>query len=352
MHRRRRCQAASRRQESRCRAERRTQQADILIAGGGYVGLTLALALVREIGAGLRIAVIERGQEPPPAAGAGNGDPRASAISASSRQLLSALGLWAALEPDAVPVARIEITDTGLDAGVRRSLLSYDNVAGDGEPASWIVPNGALAAALDGAVRGTPAIVRHFGVERHRPRHRHGRAADIALDDGRHVVASLAIAADGRRSALREAAGIKTVGWDYDQTGIVTTIAHELDHGNRAIQHFLPGGPFALLPLNGGHRSCITWSETASEADAHHGARRRRLPRRGRLARRRPARRGHSSPGRAGRGRSRRISPAAMSGRGWRWSAMPRTACIRSAARGSTSASATSPPWSSASPTR
>ena len=243
----------------------RKEDFDIVIAGGSYVGLTLALALVREIGPGIRIAVVERTPPGPATDGSLIDDPRASAIAAGSCRLLQALGLWAAIEADAVSVARIEITDTSLKAGVRRSLLSYDNVAGEGEPASWIVPNATLAAALEAAVGACGSVTRIFGASVV------GFEADTAvatvvLGDGRRLRSRLAIAADGRRSGLRDAAGIRTIGWNYDQVGIVTTITHELDHRNRAIQHFLPGGPFALLPLKGGHRSCITWSEEKREA--------------------------------------------------------------------------------------
>jgi 2-octaprenyl-6-methoxyphenol hydroxylase len=89
--------------------------------------------------------------------------------------------------------------------------------------------------------------------------------AELALADGRALSSALVVAAEGRASALRDAAGIKLTGWSYGQTGIVTTVSHERPHGGRAVQHFLPGGPFAILPLTG-NRSCITWSEDADDA--------------------------------------------------------------------------------------
>ena len=94
----------------------------------------------------------------------------------------------------------------------------------------------------------------------------------VQLADGREIAASLLVAAEGRNSPLREAAGIKVVGWSYPQTGIVTTVRHERPHGGRAVQHFLPAGPFAILPLTG-NRSCITWTEDAARRSAHPGAR-------------------------------------------------------------------------------
>jgi 2-octaprenyl-6-methoxyphenol hydroxylase len=91
----------------------------------------------------------------------------------------------------------------------------------------------------------------------------HGVTVDLA--DGSRLRAALLVAADGRRSRLREAAGIKMVSWSYPQTGIVVTVRHEKPHHGRAVQHFLPGGPFAILPLTG-NRSCITWTEGADRA--------------------------------------------------------------------------------------
>src|SRR4029077_18627374 len=88
---------------------------------------------------------------------------------------------------------------------------------------------------------------------------------DVSLGDGNTVEASLLVAADGARSKLRERAGIATHGWDYDQSGIVVTVGHERDHGGRAEEHFLPAGPFAILPLTG-QRSSLVWTETRSEA--------------------------------------------------------------------------------------
>jgi 2-octaprenyl-6-methoxyphenol hydroxylase len=238
----------------------RATSADILIAGGSFVGLALALAFTREFGSEASIVVVDRA-----AAAIDDHDPRASAISAASRNLLVALDLWRHLDDIAVPVAEIELTDSSLRSGVRRGLLTYDNTTGEGGQASWIVPNARLTAVLEHAVTHSPKI------RLLRPASVAGlkigpAAADVTLDDGTNLSAQLVVAADGRRSAVREAAGIKTVHWGHDQIGIVTAITHEIDHRNRAIQHFLPGGPFAMLPLKGCYRSSVTWSEEAGEA--------------------------------------------------------------------------------------
>lgn len=243
----------------------RTERDDVIIVGASFAGLALALAVARSLGPELRIAILERGP------GGGHGgtttmpDSRASALSAGSRRVLDALGIWSGVAAVAAPVSRIEITDSSLDAGFRPVQLTYDNVLDDGSPASWIVPNGPLLQALTAAVAAEPSIRIVHGAEVAR------QSIDpygltLKLADGTERAASLAVAADGRRSALREAAGIGTVGWRYGQTGIVTTVAHDEPHRGTAVQHFLPAGPFAMLPLQG-RRSCITWSEEAAEAE-------------------------------------------------------------------------------------
>ena len=239
----------------------RVTTADILIAGGGFAGMTLGLALAHEFGSEVSVVMVDRAH----AATVDDRDPRASAISAGSRNLLIALDVWRHLDDIAVPVAAIELTDSSLQSGVRRRLLTYENTTRAGGQASWIVPNARLTAVLEQAVARAPAIrvMRSVAILDLKA----GPASAIVrLDDDSELSAQLVVAADGRRSAIREAAGIKSVHWGHDQTGIVTTITHESDHRNRAIQHFLPAGPFAMLPLKGGYRSSVTWSEEASEA--------------------------------------------------------------------------------------
>lgn len=240
------------------------RQADVSISGASFAGLSLALALARSLGPELRIVLVDR--EAAPAAEAGRDDPRAVAISASSRRLLDAIGIWSRLADRAQPVRRIEITDSGLDAGIRPVLLAWDNDLHQAEgpsTAAHIVPLPALNAALERAVAAEasidivrPVAARSFAATTF--------AADITLNGGETIAAPLAVAADGRNSVLRQASGIKTVGWPYEQIGIATTIEHELDHGGIAVQHFLPAGPFAILPLPG-RRSCVTWTESAAE---------------------------------------------------------------------------------------
>lgn len=234
---------------------------DAVISGASFAGMTLACGLSQALGPDFKIALIDRNGAADAAAAA---EARASALSAASKHMLDVLGLWPSVQSEAQAVASIEITDSTLEAGVRPVLLTYDNITASGEPASYIVPSAVLFAALRAAVRRAPSVSVIAPAE----------AVDFAssetdvrvrLADGRELASALLVAAEGRQSRLREAAGIKVVGWDYPQIGIVTTVRHEHPHKACAVQHFLPAGPFAILPLKG-NRSCITWTEDALEA--------------------------------------------------------------------------------------
>jgi 2-octaprenyl-6-methoxyphenol hydroxylase len=236
-----------------------TERFDAIIAGAGPAGLTMALALAHVFKNDARIAIVDPSTTLTPDLE----DPRAWALSAASIRLLDRLGVWSTVEPNAQPVDQIEITDSALQAGIRPVLLCYDNHTADGEPAAHIVPNQALARALGAVVQrkneGTVICYSRRSISNFVPA---PSGNTVYLDDGTTLTGDLIIAADGRNSQLREAAQIEKVQWPYDQVGIVTTVSHERPHGGKAIQHFLPGGPFAILPLPG-NKSCITWSEGA-----------------------------------------------------------------------------------------
>lgn len=240
---------------------------DVVVSGASFAGLALAEALAQALGDGLSIAIVDRAVREP----SERPDARAFALSAASKHLLDVLGIWRGVASEAQEVSDIDITDSSLDAGIRPIVLTYDNHikesrsgASGGEPASFIVPASVLERALLQAASANPSItllapaevtgvtVTDAGVT-------------VALRDREPVTASLLVGAEGRRSATRDAAGIDIIGWSYDQIAIVTTIRHSKPHNGHAVQHFLPGGPFALLPLPG-DRCCITWSENAAEA--------------------------------------------------------------------------------------
>ena len=236
----------------------KTDSFDVVIAGGSYAGLALSLALARALGPDLSLAVIDRA---PLDGGTAGPDPRAFALAEASRAMLSVLGVWPELSAHAEPVRAIDLTDSALADVVRPVLLTYDTTVDD-QSQMHILEAARLKSALVGAVRSEPSI-RLLAPTEFRGMDRNESAVRLKLADGSAVSGRLAVAADGVRSALRTAAGIGVVGNSFDQLGIVTIVSLERPHEGRAVQHFLPGGPFALLPLPG-QRCCITWSETAA----------------------------------------------------------------------------------------
>lgn len=243
-----------------------TRRFDIVISGASFAGLAFARALLSAFDGDLRLAVIDRApRRDAPAMDASAADARAFALSAGARRMLEVLGIWTdALAAEAQPVTEIEITDSSLEAGIRPALLTYDNRLEAGEPASHIVPAAHLERAIYDSVAADPRLTRLAPAEIASFTDA-GPHAALTLADGSEMTARLLVGAEGRRSASRDRARIKTVGWRYGQTAIVTTIAHERPHGGRAIQHFLPAGPFAILPLPG-LRACLTWTEDETEA--------------------------------------------------------------------------------------
>jgi 2-octaprenyl-6-methoxyphenol hydroxylase len=237
---------------------------DVAIAGGGPLGRTLALALARLGPRGFRIALI--GAEPAGTGRNGAGDARSLALSAASKNLLSALDLWPKLAPLAQAIETIEITDSALNAGLRPHLLGFDNELGEDGKGAFMVEHRDLARVLGDAVAAEPAMTL-YEADRVTGFASGPFVVEVSLERAGPIAASLLVAADGKRSALRERAGIKCVGWSYPQVGIVTTVAHERPHHGKAVQHFLPSGPFAILPLTG-NRSSIVWTEDAELAAA------------------------------------------------------------------------------------
>jgi 2-octaprenyl-6-methoxyphenol hydroxylase len=231
---------------------------DVLIAGGGHVGLTLALALRRAVP---ELAVTLVDPTPPEAVAK---DTRASAIAAAGRRTLRQLGVWDELAGAAEPILDMTITDSRTRDVARPVFLTFDGRTDDGEPFAHMVENGALNAALTraavaaGAEIMAPAGVVDFAVDR--------AVATVRLGSGRTVAARLLVAADGVRSHLRALAGIQTVSWSYGQSGIVVTVSHDRPHHGRAEEHFLPAGPFAILPLTG-NRCSLVWTEADDVAE-------------------------------------------------------------------------------------
>lgn len=231
---------------------------DVVIAGGGYVGLSLALAL-KQGDPSLDCAVVD----PKPMTSL-NKDPRASAIAAAATRMLTQLGVWDKIADKGQPINEMIVTDSKLRDAVRPVFLTFDGEATDGEPFATMMPNGVMMPELYKAAKalGVTFLAPHMAATfRSHPDH-----VDLELQDGTVLETRLLVAADGVRSRLRDLAGIRTVDWDYKQSGIVTTVKHERPHNGRAEEHFLPAGPFAILPLPG-NRSSLVWTERTSDAD-------------------------------------------------------------------------------------
>ena len=224
------------------------------------VGLTLALALGQ---GGLGVAVVD----PIPKGHVLNEafDGRVSALSYSAVRMLRALGVWAHLESDAQPILDILISDAGLDRSPSPFSLHFDHRE-IGEPMGAIVENRhirrALFEALDALER--VALIAPESVELVRIE---DGLATAQLSTGDTLRAPLVVAADGRESPLREQMDLRIIAWSYPQTGIVATVHHERPHNGTAYEHFLPSGPFAILPMTG-NRSSLVWTEQEELAPA------------------------------------------------------------------------------------
>ena len=230
--------------------------ADVVIAGGGFAGLALALALRQGLGSSFRIVVAD-----PAFAADARTDPRASAIAAAARRMFETLGVWDAVVANAQPILDMIVTDSKLKDAVRPVFLTFAGEVEPDEPFAHMIENAPLNAALAAKARALGIELRATAVTGFE---HHGRII-VSFGDGGATSAGLLVAADGARSRVREQAGIATHGWSYGQSAIVTTVTHEREHNGRAEEHFLPAGPFAILPLKG-RRSSLVWTETDAEA--------------------------------------------------------------------------------------
>ena len=232
-------------------------QQGIVIGGGAFAGLALALALRQGLGADVPVIVAD-----PALAVRPSHDPRATAIVAACRRLFDAIGVWDQIAPTAQPILDMVVTDSKLEDATRPVFLTFAGNVEPGEPFAHMVENRYLIDALVEHAVSEGIDLRSLPVTEFTSG---GGGVDVTLADGSRVGASLLIAADGARSKLRERAGIPTHGWEYDQSGVVVTVGHEREHHGRAEEHFLPSGPFAILPLTG-NRSSLVWTEKRSEA--------------------------------------------------------------------------------------
>jgi 2-octaprenyl-6-methoxyphenol hydroxylase len=228
---------------------------DVIILGAGLVGCALATALAK---GGITCTVVD----PAPAQQIRdtNFDGRASAVSSSSWRMMEAIGATARFAEYANPIERIEVGEQGA-----RGLLSFQPDLENDGPLGMMVENRYLRIGLREAAEASDGVTvlmasRAAHVERD------AAGVRVTLEDGRTLKAALLVGAEGRRSPTRDAANIAVARWDYHHVAMVGMLDHTADHRNVAHELFYTAGPFALLPMQGGHRSALVW--TVSEADA------------------------------------------------------------------------------------
>ncbi len=233
-------------------------RSDVIILGGGLVGLALAAALDS---GGMSVAVVDPADPDTRRDAAFDG--RTSAVSSSSRRMFNVTGISAHLPEPGGPIRRIRTSD-----GLAPGSLTFD-ADEDGEPLGWMHENRHLRAALRARAEAGSAInLRYKSQPTSTERGPHG--VTVLLDNGETLTAPLLVGAEGRHSPTREAAGIRMARWRYDHRAIVSTIGHDHPHDGVAYEIFYPTGPFALLPMIDGaegHRSAIVWSVRNDDAE-------------------------------------------------------------------------------------
>jgi 2-octaprenyl-6-methoxyphenol hydroxylase len=242
---------------------------ELLVVGGGLNGLLLGIACAD---AGLAVAVVDR-EDPATMLGEAF-DGRASAIAYGSKLVLDGVGVWPRIAPEAEPILEIRVADDESPLFLHYDHRELGPEGSNPAPLGYIVENRVLRRALIERARALP-VLRLLAPQAVETVARDDNGAVATLGDGGRLAARLVAAADGKESPLRKAAAIRTVEWRYKQTGIVTTVAHERPHAGIAIEHFLPAGPFAILPMtdepsDAAHarrgRSSIVWTEDSALA--------------------------------------------------------------------------------------
>jgi 2-octaprenyl-6-methoxyphenol hydroxylase len=229
-------------------------KSDVLIIGGGMAGCSLAAALG---GVGFRVIIVDRLDQSTQTEEKFDG--RASAIAGAPQKMLGQIGMWPLLGQDFAPILDIRVAD-----GASRLFLHYDHEDIGEAALGFMVENRHFRRAIFARLKELENVTYLAPAELENMTRTAG-GVEAALTDGRQINAALIVGADGRGSQIRQEAGIKLTQWSYHQTGIVLSVDHEVPHHNVAHEHFLPAGPFAILPLAGedgrNNRSSIVWTE-------------------------------------------------------------------------------------------
>lgn len=237
----------------RAKSNKTISQGDLLIAGGAAVGLTLAIA-IKQAAPTLKITIVDAA--PPKDIPASN--IRTIALAAASIRMLKQLQCWEHIKPHTQPIHSMIITDACKNDPVKPTLLTFEGDVTPDEPFAAMVEHRELISALKKRIKdlAIPVITNTRVVDFHQEE----QHTTVTLNNGETWQTKLLVAADGAHSQLREKASLKKFSHPYKQTAIICTIEHEKPHHGQAIQHFLPAGPFALLPLKG-NKSAIVWNE-------------------------------------------------------------------------------------------
>lgn len=249
---------------------RMTHTLDVTVAiiGAGPVGATLAAALAA---ADIPCAVVDAAPLPPMEMPEFDG--RCYAVAAGSRAVLERAGVWHRLPGTPCPIETIRVRDGEPGRPASPLSLTFHAAESGQEAFGWMVEARSLRVALNARLPHLPALS-VFAPARAEVTSRGPDGVDLALSSGERIRARLLVGAEGRRSPIRGAAGIRTTGLDYHQVGIVGAFAHERPHGNAALEQFLPNGPFAQLPLAAAppgapfeHASSFVWSDRTAIAN-------------------------------------------------------------------------------------
>ena len=234
--------------------------ADIVIAGGGLNGTSLALALAS---AGLSVTLID--PQPVSTRASTDFDGRGYALSIASMRVLKALGVWQTIADQSQPILDIKVTDGRAGEGPSSLMLAFDHAEIEEGPMGHMIEDRRLRPALLDAVSNAGiAELNEVSVVDQSP---DANGMTVTLSDGRTLRTRLLVGCDGKTSSVAQRAGIKRTGWQYNQTALVCAVEHEKPHNGTAHQFFMPAGPLAILPIVG-NRSSIVWTEETERAAA------------------------------------------------------------------------------------
>ena len=241
------------------------EQTDILISGGGVAGLTAAAAFGA---AGFKVICVDP-TPPVTEAGAEGADLRTTAFLHPSIPVLRQAGLWQRLEEFAAPLQIMRIVDAGGPVPEPRLVRDFNASEISDQPFGWNLPNWLLRREMAARLAELPNVDFRPGLATTQLLTRES-AAFVTLSDGTRIEARLLLAADGRNSPMREAAGIGLRSFRYGQKALAFSVTHPKPHENVSTEIHRSGGPFTLVPLpdqDGEHASAVVWMERDAEAN-------------------------------------------------------------------------------------